>query len=433
MDISKMNKLFISGGLNNDRELLLHRIIDSNDDNVRLAYLFNSSSIQQFIGNTVAITENRSFIIITYLDDEKVSIMVGSNIGSNYKIESSIDKNTYYLSDIFDTNIDRITNAKVLIAGKKEIDNYIKYMVSNIIIQLKILAIHSEYFNQKVVYIKNTSKKGNKTPHRILEYRFNKQYFITDYIGEKYMSLDRIKISGEYIRYDPKHLLNPIFPLKSGIIISDTINIMRKENIDKLNDDCYHSKLAIVFNMIRKSTIHLDAYILYTDGSICKVTNYTLDYEYQNEKGIYGHYEYYPIDPRINADHARDNFKDANLMFTLDVLKYMAYHVELVSKKDVVIGSIDASSNYTPKTNDKHRFETSICSHKVYGITKKVIPITEAEAKEKRKYTPCQYAVTVKGHFRHYKSGKVIWVEHYIRNKDKEFKPKDYIDKKKEG
>lgn len=120
MDISKMNKLFISGGLNNDRELLLHRIIDSNDDNVRLAYLFNSSSIQQFIGNTVAITENRSFIIITYLDDEKVSIMVGSNIGSNYKIESSIDKNTYYLSDIFDTNIDRITNAKVLIAGKKK-------------------------------------------------------------------------------------------------------------------------------------------------------------------------------------------------------------------------------------------------------------------------------------------------------------------------
>lgn len=121
MDISKMNKLFISGGLNNDRELLLRRIIDSNDDdNVRLAYLFNSSSIQQFIGDTVAITENGSFIIITYLDDEKVSIMVGSsNIGRNYKIESSIDKDTYYLSDIFDTNIDHITNAKVLIAGEK--------------------------------------------------------------------------------------------------------------------------------------------------------------------------------------------------------------------------------------------------------------------------------------------------------------------------
>ena len=102
-------------------------------------------------------------------------------------------------------------------------------------------------------------------------------------------------------------------------------------------------------------------------------------------------------------------------------------------KKDVVIGSINASSNYTPKTNDKPRFETSICSHKVYGITKKVIPVTEVEAREKRKYTPCQYAVTVKGHFRHYKSGKVIWVEHYIRNKDKEFKPKDYVDKKKEG
>lgn len=429
MDISKMNKLFISGGLNNDRELLLHRIINSNDDNVRLAYLFNSSSIQQFIGNTVAITENRSFIIITYLDDEKVSIMVGSNIGSNYKIESSIDKNTYYLSDIFDTNIDRITNAKVLIADKKEIDNYIKYMVSNIIIQLKILAIHSEYFNQKVVYIKNASKKGNKTPHRILEYRFNKQYFITDYIGEKYMSLDRIKISGEYIRYDPKHLLNPIFPLKSGVIISDITNIMRKEHAV---GDLYNSKIAIAFNMVAKSTIHFDAYILYANGCTNKITSYTLNCKYQDEKAIYGDYEFYPISIDLD-EHSRNNIKNVNLLFMLDIFKYMTYHAELVSKKDVVIGSINASSNYTPKVNDKPRFETSICSHKVYGITKKVIPVTEAEAKEKRKYTPCQYAVTVKGHFRHYKSGKVIWVEHYIRNKDKEFKPKDYVDKKKGG
>lgn len=429
MDISKMNKLFISGGLNNDRELLLHRIIDSNDDNVRLAYLFNSSSIQQFIGNTVAITENRSFIIITYLDDEKVSIMVGSNIGSNYKIESSIDKNTYYLSDIFDTNIDRITNAKVLIAGKKEIDNYIKYMVSNIIIQLKILAIHSEYFNQKVVYIKNASKKGNKTPNRILEYRFNKQYFITDYIGEKYMSLDRIKISGEYIRYDPKHLLNPIFPLKSGIIISDITNIMRKEHAV---GDLYNSKIAIAFNMVAKSTIHFDAYILYANGCTNKITSYTLNCKYQDEKAIYGDYEFYPISIDLD-EHSRNNIKNVNLLFMLDIFKYMAYHTELVSKKNIVTGSIEASNNYTSKVNDKPRFETSICSHKVYGITKKVIPVTEVEAKEKRKYTPCQYAVTVKGHFRHYKSGKVIWVEHYIRNKYKEFKPKDYVDKKKEG
>lgn len=431
MDISKMNKLFISGGLNNDRELLLRRIINSNDDdNVKLAYLFNSSSIQQFIGNTVAITENGSFIIITYLDDKKVSIMVGSsNIGRNYKIESSIDKDTYYLSDIFNTNIDHITNAKVLIAGEKEIDNYVKYMVSNIIIQLKILAIHPEYFYQKIVYIKNTSKKGNKTPHKIFEYRLNKQYFVTDYVGEKYALFDRIKITGEYARYDPKQHLNYIFPLKSGVIISDITNIMRKEHAV---GDLYNSKVAIAFNMVAKSTIHFDAYILYANGCTNKITSYTLNCKYQDEKAIYGDYEFYPISIDLD-ERSRNNIKNVNLLFMLDIFKYMAYHTELVSKKNIVTGSIDGSSNYTPKTNDKPRFETSICSHKVYGITKKVIPVTEAEAKEKRKYTPCQYAVTVKGHFRHYKSGKVIWVEHFIRNKDKEFKPKDYVDKKKEG
>ena len=49
----------------------------------------------------------------------------------------------------------------------------------------------------------------------------------------------------------------------------------------------------------------------------------------------------------------------------------MAYHIEIVSKKDVIINSIENAINTILKVNDKPRFETSICSHKVYGITKK--------------------------------------------------------------
>lgn len=43
----------------------------------------------------------------------------------------------------------------------------------------------------------------------------------------------------------------------------------------------------------------------------------------------------------------------------------------------------------------------------------------------KRERRSPKYAYSVRGHFRHYKSGKVIWVEQYIRG-DKEKKSKTY-------
>ena len=191
-------------------------------------------------------------------------------------------------------------------------------------------------------------------------------------------------------------------------------------------------KLAIAFNVISKSTISIKAYALNIDGKGEIISNCIYDFKSGNFERISD--DNFVDTVRANVSEVIDEAGDNDIInLCIDVLKYMAYHVELVSKKDVVTGSIESSSNYTSKVNDKPRFETSICSRKVYGITKKVIPVTEVEAREKRKYTPCQYAVTVKGHFRHYKSGKVIWVEHFIRNKDKEFKPKDYVDKKKEG
>ena len=38
----------------------------------------------------------------------------------------------------------------------------------------------------------------------------------------------------------------------------------------------------------------------------------------------------------------------------------------------------------------------------------------------KRKYTPCESAFSVRGHYRHYKSGKVVYVHPYEKNAGKE-------------
>lgn len=355
-----------------------------------------------------------------------------------------IGKSTFVINDICDHTKFTITSGMYTSSGKftsakrtldiTKVYGGIEYnafsMMINIAIDIaRAMTYAPEYVRTKIVTV--PSKKKNKKPIRIREYRFDYKLFIEDYIGSRYSKWDRISIGDNYSLYDPNNILVPVFPLQHGVITSGFENLTSIPDDKNIISRSITMKMAIAFNVITKSTISIKAYALNNDGK----GEIILNCIYNSKSNTFER-----VLDDIPVDTVRDNVLkvvDAGdndiIHLCIDVLKYMAYHVELVSKKDVVTGSIESSSNYTPKANDKPRFETSICSHKIYGITKKVIPVTEVEAREKRKYTPCQYAVTVKGHFRHYKSGKVIWVEHYIRNKDKEFKPKDYVDKKKEG
>ena len=416
MDISKMNKLFIDSELkNSQRDILLSRIMNTNDDNDVSMYLRDQSIIQQFIGNTAVITGRGSFIIITHIDHDNISIMVGgTDPRRNYKITSYVDKDTYSIKDIYAQDISYLLNKKTVIVDENYTDDYIRWTLAGIIIQFHVLAMHPEYYDQKVVYVKNTSKKGNKAPHRVMEYRLNKRYFINDYIGARYSKWDRISIENNYNLYDPNNILTPVFPLQHGVITSGFENLTSRQDDRAAISRNISMKLAIAFNVITKSTISIKAYALNIDGKGEIISNCIYDFKSGTFERVSD--DNFVDTIKANVSKVIDEAGDNDIInLCIDVLKYMAYHVELISKKDVVAGTIEGSGNYIPKTNDKPRFETSICSRKVYGITKKVIPVTEAEVKEKRKYTPCQYAVTVKGHFRHYKSGKVIWVEHFIR------------------
>lgn len=51
---------------------------------------------------------------------------------------------------------------------------------------------------------------------------------------------------------------------------------------------------------------------------------------------------------------------------------------------------------------------------------KPIVYSSSQESPAKRKYTPCENAFSVRGHYRHYKSGKVVYVRPYEKNTGKE-------------
>lgn len=413
MDIEKLDRIVLRVEENGCSEGMIFRNrLNALDPEMKdiFEYQNDDNIIKPFFNNTAFVIGKSTFVINDICDHTKFTITSGMYTSSG-KFTSA--KRTLDITKVY---------------GGIEYNAF--SMMINIAIDIaRAMTYAPEYVRTKIVTV--PSKKKNKKPIRIREYRFDYKLFIEDYIGSRYSKWDRISIGDNYSLYDPNNILVPVFPLQHGVITSGFENLTSIQNDKNIISKIITMKMAIAFNVITKSTISIKAYALNNDGKGEIILNCIYNFKSNTFERV--------LDD-IPVDTVRDNvlkIVDAGdndiIHLCIDVLKYMAYHVELVSKKDIVTGSIEGSSNYTSKVNDKPRFETSICSHKVYGITKKVIPVTEAEAKEKRKYTPCQYAVTVKGHFRHYKSGKVIWVEHFIRNKDKEFKPKDYVDKKKEG
>lgn len=413
MDIEKLDRIVLRVEENGCSEGMIFRNrLNALDPEMKdiFEYQNDDNIIKPFFNNTAFVIGKSTFVINDICDHTKFIITSGMYTSSG-KFASA--KRTLDITKVY---------------GGIEYNAF--SMMINIAIDIaRAMTYAPEYVRTKIVTV--PSKKKNKKPIRIREYRFDYKLFIEDYIGSRYSKWDRISIGDNYSLYDPNNILVPVFPLQHGVITSGFENLTSIPDDKNIISRSITMKMAIAFNVITKSTISIKAYALNNDGKGEIILNCIYNFKSNTFKRVL---DDIPIDTvRDNVLKVVDAGDNDIINLCIDVLKYMAYHVELVSKNDVVTGSIKGSSNYTTKANDKPRFETSICSHKVYGITKKVIPVTEVEAREKRKYTPCQYAVTVKGHFRHYKSGKVIWVEHFIRNKDKEFKPKDYVDKKKEG
>ena len=95
------------------------------------------------------------------------------------------------------------------------------------------------------------------------------------------------------------------------------------------------------------------------------------------------------------------------------LMYYMAYHREYVERKEV---------KNTGVVSDRHTPTTSISTPRTLPISSKVYIIDNVDKKAlnvKRKYTKPDYEIEYRGFLRHYKSGKVGWVNGFTKGKGK--------------
>lgn len=112
--------------------------------------------------------------------------------------------------------------------------------------------------------------------------------------------------------------------------------------------------------------------------------------------------------------HVKDDFKQNSITVWATVSAYIVnFQPELVERDQGKAKSNGASVHKAiGKTANK-------AADRVVYLN----PITfthENESGAKRKYTPCENAFSVRGHYRHYKSGKVVYVHPYEKNTGKE-------------
>lgn len=75
------------------------------------------------------------------------------------------------------------------------------------------------------------------------------------------------------------------------------------------------------------------------------------------------------------------------------------------------------------ETQTAHPMTRRAAANKLADRVVYLNPIVYSSIQEipaKRKYTPCENAFSVRGHYRHYKSGKVVYVQPYEKNAGKE-------------
>lgn len=80
---------------------------------------------------------------------------------------------------------------------------------------------------------------------------------------------------------------------------------------------------------------------------------------------------------------------------------------------------IERERSATQPQGKNHRSTESKPADRVIHL-KPIVYSSSSESPAKRKYTLCENAFSVRGHYRHYKSGKVVYVRPYEKNTGKE-------------
>lgn len=112
----------------------------------------------------------------------------------------------------------------------------------------------------------------------------------------------------------------------------------------------------------------------------------------------------------ILADHT-----DAKAAMKYQMLMlFMAHYREVIEVEERKVRKPAVGK----KKHGKSKRPAALLAKRIYQV-KDFEPPVKATAAEKRNYTKPDHEVNVRGYFRHYKSGKQVWIEPYTRYKEK--------------
>lgn len=203
------------------------------------------------------------------------------------------------------------------------------------------------------------------------------------------------------------------------------------ENKDWLSKEEFHAPLDAGVIELQEEEIEMT---FETKGSIVEIAIYpaakpnlpaVVTFDYNPQTWIANNYRIAPHLPKERRDVLRivlmqdkTDMKEAIKYHVL--MLFMAYYREIVTVEDRGI-----RTKHEAKKLQKDRT-------KPLPLIRKAYVIEEFDGKtlrlpgQKRKYTEPEHEVNVRGFWRHYKSGKVVWIKPFSKYKEKGKTKKEY-------
>ena len=221
------------------------------------------------------------------------------------------------------------------------------------------------------------------------------------------------------------------------------IDINKFKDIIKQSAKVYKTTYRVMENtfkdfisMIEHTTIHFkfinnnEVYLNTYDKNNNIISR--IEFEYGEDKKDFE--EEFTYDKMYNIMNKSNNSDDLmfgfNLLYTI-IFVTSIWYIATTRNTTKYVYEQKTPIITSRKKNIVRVSDTKVISTPIYDISKIKTKKVEGLIKHRKGWT-YSHAFQVHGHYRHYKDGKVIFVNSYIKGKDKEFKPQTIELKPKE-
>ena len=273
--------------------------------------------------------------------------------------------------------------------------------LSQILLPKKARKMFMEWWNTDIRF-------EHTVPHS-----FEKGYFIIDYDYEEKVD-DLLKEHNEDVK---------------AIAKAYHITFREAENLFRSMTHCF-SKLTIYFQFIGENTVQLELY----DATDQIVSNMEFGFGESEPEPIinsddilfqYGIKQIKPQVERVESEEDKQTFLD-NVRSLLYIIVTALWYIATTSKSTKYIYEQKTPIITSRKRNVIKVSDTKTINTPIYDLNK-IRVVSMDRLQTRKKGWTYSHSFQVHGHYRHYKNGKTIFIEPYIKGKDKEFKAQQII------